>query len=148
MTLDHLRALCVDAFPASQRRPMLFDELRHLAFDLMAINFIGELWIDGSYATEKPEPDDIDLSVTMFESDLISMPSDSYYFLVEDLGENKYSPLLDTYLTLRYLKGDPRQDADTTDYWSEKWSVGWDDWLKGFVVIKLGESDVGLKLFA
>ncbi|TCW00426.1 DUF6932 family protein [Biostraticola tofi] len=64
--LDYdLKVLCVDRFPSSTRRGMLYCNYVQLTSQIRSINsqfkcFL-ELWVDGSFTTEKPEPDDIDL---------------------------------------------------------------------------------------
>jgi hypothetical protein len=70
----------------------------------------------------------------------------SVAWIFANLDDKNYSPLLHTYVCVRFARDDPRRAADRTDYWTEKWGVGWDDRLKGYVVIKLGETDVGHKL--
>jgi hypothetical protein len=62
---EMLRTLCVDAFPDSERRGMLYCNYIQLMNDIRSINrqfkcFV-EVWVDGSFTTEKPEPDDIDM---------------------------------------------------------------------------------------
>ncbi|HTW26360.1 MAG TPA: hypothetical protein VME92_04480, partial [Acetobacteraceae bacterium] len=61
MPLSELKVLTVDAFPASAERPKIFAELERLAHDIEARRLVGELWVDGSFLTQKvsPEPDDI-----------------------------------------------------------------------------------------
>jgi hypothetical protein len=70
-------------------------------------------------------------------------------WLLQNLNGNKvYSPVLDTFFCAKFARDDPRKAADKTDYWARKWGVGWDDFLKGYAILKLGETDVGLRLFA
>lgn len=49
--------------PGSLRRPALVAGLLHFLNDLAATNVKCEVWIDGSFATDKPEPNDVDLFV-------------------------------------------------------------------------------------
>ena len=151
MPLSRLKALAVDAFPASTERPRIFAELERLAADIEAHRLIGELWVDGSFLTQKvtPEPDDIDVSFTIDVANLDNKDAATQYFVIHTLnGGNKYSALLDTYICILFPGGDPRRAASMEQYWAEKWGIGWDDRLKGFAVIKFGESDVWLRLFA
>jgi hypothetical protein len=149
MTLSSLKALTVDAFPLSLRRAMLFAELERLASEINSASACCELWIDGSFLTEKPEPDDIDLTVVLFPSDFENLPDNvqKQMWLLLRRGK-KFSEHLHTFLIFRFLREDPRYAADNTAYWGEVWGKGWDDWLTGFVVVRFGESDVGLRLFA
>jgi hypothetical protein len=106
-----------------------------------------ELWVDGSFLTEKEEPDDADLTMSALISALELLDLSTQDWILNNLnGGKKYSPLLDTFICVRFPMDDPRRGADKTDYWAEKWGVGWDDRLTGFAVIKLGETDVGHRL--
>jgi len=74
-----VKALCVDAFPESVRRSMLYCKYIQLLSDIRSINkqfpcFI-EVWIDGSFTTEKPEPDDIDILLVIDYLHLNSIPA-------------------------------------------------------------------------
>ena len=75
---ESLRLLCVDAFPNSERRDMLYYNYMHLMADIRSINkqfkcFV-EVWIDGSFTTEKPEPDDIDMLLVIDDDKLNLVP--------------------------------------------------------------------------
>lgn len=128
---------------------MLFAELERLVNDLIGSSVCCELWIDGSFLTEKEEPDDIDLTVTLFPDDFDKLDPNAQTWMWSKLRAGKaYSPYLHVFLVFRFLDGDPRRAADKTAYWSEIWGKGWDDWLTGYVAIATGESDVGFRLIA
>lgn len=55
----------VSPFADSQRRPMLLAGLNKFLEELAALAIKGDLWFDGSFVTEKSEPDDIDLVVVL-----------------------------------------------------------------------------------
>lgn len=147
MTANETRALCVDGFPTSPNRGQLFQELETLIAFLRSLNFPCELWIDGSFTCNKEEPDGIDLSVTFWVSDAEKLDQAVYADIMQRLnGGHKFSVGLDTYLCPRFARDDPRRGADLTNYWSDKWGKGRDDWLKGFVVIAIGETDAQHRL--
>jgi len=149
LSITELNSLTVLDFPKSVRRRMLFAELQKLVNFLGLANVVGEIWIDGSFLTEKLEPDDIDLSFAAWAHAFELLAPDSQTSIIQCLNGGKaFSPWLDTYLCFRFLPEDPRRAADKTVYWTEKWGVGWDGRLKGYIVLKLGETDVGLRLFA
>ena len=60
LTLAGLHAIAVAPFTADVRRQDLFQKLTTWASALRALNVGGILWVDGSFLTEKPGPDDID----------------------------------------------------------------------------------------
>lgn len=145
MTVETLEALTVRPFPASVARPAIFAEYRRLVGDLISINLQCELWTDGSFLTEKcvPEVDDMDLSVRVTVEQMAAQSLPIQQQLTGRLnGGKRYSEVLDTYLSIIFPPGDPRQAATNDDYWAEKWLMGWDGRLKGFAVVTLGQPDL------
>lgn len=61
----------VNAFPSSSRRPMLFDGFLKLRKEAQVVLSSATQWVDGSYVTDKVEPDDVDL-VTFVDIDLLN----------------------------------------------------------------------------
>lgn len=59
-TLTSVEVLAVSPFPADTRRAVLFQQFTKWVQSLKASNVTGHIWIDGSFLTEKPGPDDID----------------------------------------------------------------------------------------
>ncbi|MBW8366805.1 MAG: hypothetical protein K0M70_02975 [Arenimonas sp.] len=56
-----LEALCVAPFPTSSSRGALASQLHAFLTELRGYGLSGQLWIDGSFVTDKPDPSDIDL---------------------------------------------------------------------------------------
>lgn len=63
MTLEQIKSQCVDAFPGSTRRRILYERLVVYLTLLAQVGLPLEVWIDGSFVTEKAEPDDIDVAI-------------------------------------------------------------------------------------
>jgi len=61
MSLDDIETSCVAAFPLSETRAKIMAGLRTIADRLVQLEIQGELWIDGSFLTEKINADDCDL---------------------------------------------------------------------------------------
>ena len=61
LTQANVEELAVKAYPSSVRRPKLFSGLVTWLDQLRARGVVGRCWLDGSFLTEKPEPNDIDL---------------------------------------------------------------------------------------
>ena len=61
VTMPRLRKLCVDAFPLSTTRLKLFDGLNRLLAWFAQTSIAAEMWIDGSFLTQKIDPSDVDL---------------------------------------------------------------------------------------
>jgi hypothetical protein len=74
-----LKNLCVNRFPNSKRRDTLYCNYIQYISAIREINSqvkcFREVWVDGSYTTEKPEPDDIDLLLVFDYEELNSLPS-------------------------------------------------------------------------
>jgi len=60
LTLPQLHALAVAPFPQDTRRQDLFDKLTTWAGAVRSAGARGILWLDGSFLTQKPQPNDID----------------------------------------------------------------------------------------
>jgi hypothetical protein len=60
-TIAELRVMCVDAFPLSTRRDPIMQALQSMLTSLSVALLRADVWVDGSFVTEKIEPDDVDL---------------------------------------------------------------------------------------
>jgi hypothetical protein len=60
LTLPQLHELAVAPFPQDIRRQNLFGKLSTWMYAVRSADVSGTLWVDGSFLTQKPGPDDID----------------------------------------------------------------------------------------
>lgn len=58
-----LKALVVEKFPRSTRREILWNNFVEIVGQLKSLKLPCKIWLDGSFLTEKIDPDDIDLVV-------------------------------------------------------------------------------------
>jgi hypothetical protein len=63
MTIAELETIAVHAYPMSIRRPVLLEQFRRWTAALHAQGVGGRCWLDGSFLSVKPEPNDIDAVV-------------------------------------------------------------------------------------
>jgi hypothetical protein len=63
MTMAQVQTLCVGGFPTSTTRGRIFGGLTSLLAELSAAGMTGNVWIDGSFVTQKIDPSDCDLVV-------------------------------------------------------------------------------------
>src|SRR4051794_12451076 len=63
LTLMEVETVCVDLFPLSQSRRGLMDGLTQFSDTLVAAGVACDLWLDGSFLTEKIDPKDVDVVV-------------------------------------------------------------------------------------
>lgn len=81
-TRAELRALTVEAFPASTTRDALWQSLDLLVAELRSHQLLpARLWLDGSFLTEKIDPDDIDLCIEIEADRMNAAPPPSAKFL-------------------------------------------------------------------
>ncbi len=74
MTLDDLHTLFVAPFEESEWRQILCDKLCHFINKLKESGIHCEIWIDGSFTTEKPQPNDIDMAIFYNEEEVNTLP--------------------------------------------------------------------------
>ena len=63
ITPAQIESIFLDTMPMSVRGPMLVAGLLHFLNDLAATKVKCEVWIDGSFTTDKLEPNDVDVLV-------------------------------------------------------------------------------------
>lgn len=89
MSEGDLRLLTVEMFPLSATRPVLWESLEWLTAELRRRDIWGTLWIDGSFLTEKIDPDDIDF-VLMVEADVLNALNYEQLEFVDSLAEQEF----------------------------------------------------------
>ncbi|NIA71115.1 hypothetical protein HBA54_21175 [Pelagibius litoralis] len=90
MDLASLKTLVVDGFPKSARRLPLWNNFVTIAVDtLSSLKLPCEIWVDGSYLTQKIDPDDIDFVVDfpISVTSNISVPQKQF---IEQLAANDF----------------------------------------------------------
>jgi hypothetical protein len=149
MTLSDIEAICVYRFTgqARQRREKLFYALEELVQELNRAELRCTAFVDGSFLTDKPDPGDVDVLVGIDE-DVTSKLTDTQKSLVFSLNTEYYIPLIDSLVVTTYPRGhqyfgtllDTGNAGDT--YGLEHARC----WLKGMAVLRIGETDVGLRI--
>jgi hypothetical protein len=106
-----------------------------------------DVWVDGSFVTAKDEPDDIDLSV-MVDGEVFDRLDPVAQQSLLDLTTQPLKPELHTFVSILRPRDHPdhRLTEDYRNYLAELWCVTRVAWLKGLPVIKLGETEIGLRL--
>lgn len=138
--------MCVDDFPSSARRPLIFAEFHNLYQIFLSSTLCVEFWCNGSFLTEKPEPDDVDIVLSAHVEEFERLPLQRQQYLINLHGRKIGNNLIDFHLCIRFRREDVRAPADRSDYWGRTWGADWDNDLKGYVVIRVGDTDVGLRL--
>ncbi len=121
LTEAELKKICVDRFPDSENRPKIFAGLQQIIGKLKSSEVPGDLWIDGSFITEKPEPNDVDLLLVItrdrYEQRTVNADEAIYWF-ISDAVEELYC---DTQ-TLVYEQIDDWKKAKSKQEWREYWN--------------------------
>jgi hypothetical protein len=63
MTMSALRELCLTKFPSSTTRLAIMQGLEDAVKKLGEVGVAGDLWVNGSFLTEKIDPEDVDLTL-------------------------------------------------------------------------------------
>ncbi len=128
----------VDAYPKSVNRPMIYQgylQYKSTIENTVTVDF--EQWINGSWVSNKPNPNDIDLVI------LVGLPDVKPDIFVHNQLLNKYGSKdkyhVDAYLIIVCPEDDPRYDVltkKTMEYWDKWWSHDRNNNEKGYIVLK------------
>jgi hypothetical protein len=129
VTLDELRRLCVERFPESMTRRILADQLTAVIEAVRKAGLPGEFWVDGSFLTEKLDP----------QFDAIENASDEQREVIE-LIHTGAPPGCHCFLHVEYAKGHPQHPLGEWmyAYWLRQWGFSREDIPKGIAVIPIG----------
>ena len=112
MTLSDLKSVFVDPFENIERREKLLIRFEAFVSRLNDVPIKMEVWIDGSFATTKEHPGDIDLVVVAEQDEVNSLPDDKKQILEELFNDQKITKLryeCDAYLIMN--------DMHDKSYW-------------------------------
>jgi hypothetical protein len=149
LTLAEVEALCVGRFAgASQaRRETLFHALEGLTQRLLVAKIPCNMFVDGSFLTEKPEPDDVDV-IVVTELCVYETLFEDQKQLLDDLNRSSFIEGVDSFAVTAYPR-EHRYFGWALDAANAGEAYGIEhgqEWLKGYVVIRLWETDVGNRI--
>lgn len=122
---DEFRTLLVDRFPTSTSRAIIAAGFTRLRADACDCDIAGMHWVDGSFVTNKVDPDDVDL-VTFVDAELLDSlagtPAEE--FIMGTLAAGPATPpqyRSDSYLVAVAASTHPGHDAFmlARDYWRQ-----------------------------
>lgn len=150
MTLLEVERRFVHAFPGNARRAHLFHKFEEFMQTYLLAAFPCEIWLDGSFLTEKPEPGDIDATVMIEPHVGASLTPEQSDLISRTLNDAAFAPEVDGFAYVKLERDDPDygdEMLDPASTWHEVYGAEHSkEWLKGFVVLKLRETDVGLRV--
>ncbi len=88
IAFERIGEIFVDPFSNSNIRKLLFNRLKAFLKELKKTGISFEIWIDGSFATNKPEPADIDIVVVADPNKVNQLPRDKV-LIINKLLRNK-----------------------------------------------------------
>jgi hypothetical protein len=138
-TLWDIKSLCVDDFPAYQRREHLYWILEEFVQSTLRHRIPCEIWIDGSFLTKKPQPSDLDAGLVIDASVHSKLDSTQKSF-VDDLDNSVYIAGLDSFAIVSYPIGDSRSGMVAARERQERVELfgvehaGY--WLKGWAALR------------
>jgi hypothetical protein len=123
MTVADVQGLCVTAFPLSQTRQVIFAGLQSVITELTISGVRGEMWVDGSFLTQKIDPEDVDL-VAKVPSTFYDTCTAQQRAKIDWINGNlKVSHFCDSYLWVEFPVGHQH-------YWNSEWQKAY--WIKQF----------------
>jgi hypothetical protein len=140
VTREALRQKCVIDFPLSKTRGDIMAGLDKMIEELENAGVTGELWIDGSFATEKIDPDDVDV--------LLCVDANSYDIGAQETRDAidkveshslKASLHCDSYVWREYLPNHLAYNESQWDraYWIRQFGFSRGDDYKGILVLAI-----------
>lgn len=134
--VDGLRRLCVDRFSHSITRRSIMDGLEEVLSLLQRNGMRGEVWINGSFTTEKLNPDDSDLILVVAIDDFRAFTAEERAF---------YDAFRGTSLKERYRCDNYAMVRDESHAWNDWMLAYWlrqfgfsrSDEMKGLAVVRL-----------
>lgn len=138
MTLADVRNLCVVRFPDSITRSGIMDGLEAVVTEVNKSGLPLEIWVNGSFLTEKLNPEDSDI-VAKFDGVAFDAAQPEQQARIAWLNSNlKNHFKCDSYVFPDYPKGHPAHDSDMGDvYWRAKFGFSRGENAKGLAVLKL-----------
>lgn len=148
MSLAEIEPLCVQNFgrgaPSWEGRQILFFALEDFVQTVLRAHIRCDLYIDGSFLTKKPHPDDVDVIVTIDHAIYVTL-SEEQMQVLELINSDHFAPNVDATAWVSYSREhEHHKSALDGSQVIESYGIEHSrEWLKGFVVVRLWESNVG-----
>ena len=137
--MENVEQVCVDLFPLSTIRSTIFSGLQQFVEILEIGGVVGEVWVDGSFLTEKINPKDVDVLLKV-DGALYNSGTPEQRNVIDWVIDNQKLTLnCDSYVLFDYPVGDPLHTDSQWwySYWHKQWGFSREDDPKGIVVLTL-----------
>jgi hypothetical protein len=140
MSWRELIALCVEPFAHSRTRSRILEGLAQVCKQLNACQTNMQMWIDGSFLTQKPDPEDSDVVVRISSEDLETCLPE-HKNLIRDIvnADNRSRYLCDFYAFVDYAKDHTlaAQGKEKREYWMRQFGTARDGTPKGMAQLDI-----------
>lgn len=136
-SLDMVESQFVIEFPHSKRRRQIFDNLLKFTSKLKSLVGVKEIWIDGSFCSDKVEPNDVDIVCFLDNAD-IHVPPEQFDHELHELHRKGQSMSVDSYYAV-YIADNPQpniKDINKRNYWRGQFGFDRSDTPKGILSVK------------
>jgi hypothetical protein len=137
MSISELKTLTVEKFPLSVTRNNIYTGLEKLLAELQRLAIQAEIWIDGSFLTEKIDPEDCDLVVRL-DAEFVERCSPEQFQILTWINSNLKATLLcDSYMFVEWPEGHEGHalSIEHRAYWIRWFSHDRHGGTKGIAVI-------------
>lgn len=143
MELEQLKEMCVAKFPLSRTREPIMIGLQRLVAELEGRGVETAVWVDGSFVTEKINPEDADV-VLCTDGSVFDEGTDEQRAILHTVNANLKDALnRDSYLSLEYPQGHPLHEEGQRlrRYWLRQFGTSRSDQPKGIAVVRVARDD-------
>lgn len=136
-TFEELIAICVSHFaPDNIKRMYLINNLhKYIIVPLNELNFTCSLWINGSFLTDKVEPNDIDLIIKIENANLCTL--DQKAFLYTFIDTNNHIHFRNNFFLDVYFLSNDISGFNNHEYWYDWFTHDRNANGKGFIVLDI-----------
>lgn len=147
VTIEDIRTFFVDRFETSRTRKDVFQGYLNFIEDLKANGIEGEIWIDGSFVTNKIDPNDIDLLCVIDNNLLNSLPKhvqpNLFRLFDNEIAHREYR--CDPYMLAKLQESHPKfyeSYINQRAYWRGFFTYTRNEEPKGILRMKLNQKEV------
>jgi hypothetical protein len=139
LTMGDIEQACVDQFPLSTVRGIIFKGLATFVETLEIAKVPGELWLDGSFLTEKINPKDVDVVLRVEAAIYNSGTPEQRDAIDWVIANQKLTLKCDSYAFFEYPSAHALHAEGLWWYswWHKQWGFSREDDPKGIVVLSL-----------
>lgn len=140
MEQEGLAGLCVRRFPLSSSRGRIMAGLQEVLTRLASAGVNCEVWVNGSFLTERMDPDDVDFAIRLWGPGFDAASLDVVEAVEWAISDLKASHRVDGYVWAEWPGGHSEHafGEGRRSYWTKWYGTSRSGQSKGIVVIRVG----------